>query len=89
MTTVHTVFCDGVPISVPNRTINKTGYYISYNNRDTGIYGSDTTALVTLPRQTFYILNGDHTKEYNQFNSVEDCMDYFMAHENLKNKYSE
>lgn len=51
-------------IVTPNRTDNvDTGsphWYISYNDRDTLRYGSDTTALVLGQFEYFLILSGDH-----------------------------
>jgi hypothetical protein len=66
-----------VPLSIPNDTIDGRGFYVSYNNRDRGVYGSDTTALVS--GGTFYILKGNHMAAY--YDLIEDgfdaCMEYF------------
>ena len=66
-------------------------FYISYNDFDTAIYGSDTTALVLGQMVNFYILNGDHRKEYNALieSGLQSCLDYFQNHRDQKNKYSE
>ena len=88
---------DGIPILEPKNDItsSKDNFYISYNNRDTQIYGCDTTALVLeSPIATrFLILNGNHTKEYNEIindvGSYENCVEYFNQNMNLKSKFSE
>jgi len=75
-TTYHTQNIKGIPVGVPNEITNRNKqYYISYNNYDTAIYGSDTTALCT--NESFFILNGNHTKEYKKLNSLEECLKYF------------
>lgn len=73
----------------PNSIIDKEDYYISYNDYDTDIYGSDTTALVIGQMIHFYILNGDHRKNYNSLNTFEECMNYFKENISMINKYSE
>ena len=88
-------FFDGIPISIPNDIINtKDDFYISYNNRDSHIYGCDTTALVLeSPRTRFLILNGNHTEEYNEIinngGSYKSCVEYFNQNVDLKSKFSE
>jgi len=76
---------------IPNDVIEGDDFYISYNDYDTFIYGSDTTALVLGQMEHFYILNGDHRKEYlplikKGFNA---CFDYFNDHRERINKHSE
>lgn len=66
-------------------------FYISYNDYDNSLYGSDTTALVTGNGNHFYILNGDHRKQYGEVASggVEACLKYFQDNIHLINKRSE
>jgi len=63
-TTAHNQVLGGIPCTIPNRTDEvETGsphWYVSYNNRDTAEYGSDTTALVLGQMECFFVLNGDH-----------------------------
>ena len=75
-------------LAIPNFIIDKGEYYISYNGSEQW-YGSDTTALVVGQMQAFYILNGDHRKEYEKLNDFESCLAYFMQNIKLKNKHSE
>ena len=55
-------------------------FYVSYNpsSRD---YGSDTTALVLGDMDKFYILIGDHRKQYDAILSKgwDACLDYYKA----------
>lgn len=80
----------GSPIFVPNDVHQGTtpDFYISYNDRDAALYGSDTTAIVTEQMDHFYILNGNHVDAYKG-KSLADCLDYFRANAHLKSKYSE
>lgn len=79
------------PVTVPNSTIDGGGFYISYNDHDTSIYGSDTTALVLGQMEKFYILNGDHRAKYEKLieSGFDACMEYFKANIHLINKRSE
>lgn len=79
-----------VPMSVPNDTIDGNGFHISYNNRDRGIYGSDTTALV-VGQSNFYILDGDHMQAYHAIieEGLDACFEYFNENIELINRYSE
>ena len=87
-------FYDGVPI-VEHNTVTKDSkeekYHISYNpyKRD---YGVDTTALVIVigdnERQVFYILKGDHTKQYDECENLKECLGYYAANKELQHKYS-
>lgn len=80
----------GVPIMVPNTTYQKKGFYVSYNDRDRRIYGSDTTALVVGDEKKFLILDGNHVEQYEAFgNNLEKCLEYFKQNEKLMNSYSE
>ena len=84
-------FVSGIPISIPNTTYDGEGFYVSYNNRDGGIYGSDTTALVVGQMQSFYILNGDHRTGYGPLlaQGLGACLAYFRQNVAQMNKYSE
>ena len=84
-------FISGIPISIPNTTYDGEGFYISYNNRDRGIYGSDTTALVVGQMQHFYILNGDHRTAYGPLLALglDACLGYFRQNLGQMNKYSD
>lgn len=67
-------------------------FYVSYNSIDERIYGSDTTALVTGNAAHFYILNGDHRKQYKQAadsGGLEACLKYFADNSHLINKRSD
>lgn len=70
---------------------NYRGFYISYNTRDSGIYGCPTTALVLGQMQKFFILNGNHLSNYEKL--VEygfyKCYDYFMNHISQINSFSD
>ena len=67
------------------------GFYVSYNGYDITIYGDVTTALVVGQMQKFYILNGDHRKEYSRIikNGFAYCMDYFKKNIEKINKNSD
>lgn len=80
-----------IPLHVPNDTLNGDGFYISYNNYDSAIYGSDTTALVVGQMEAFYILNGDHMGEYFRRigEGFDACLDYFEENIDQINKHSE
>ena len=89
--------CNGIPIVIPNDiTYETTDFYISYNDRDTHIYGDVTTALVVTKKgqsPTFLILNGNHCEEYKKIianaGGYIACLDYFKNHHNQQSKYSE
>lgn len=82
---------DGIPVLVPNAVTEGDGFYISYNNVDTGTYGSDTTALVKGDGEHFYVLNGDHRNGYAPLipQGFDACLDYFRQHDEQMNRYSE
>ncbi len=67
------------------------GFYISYNDYDVDMYGDVTTGLVLGQGQRFYILNGDHTEAYKEAaaDGFLRCMEYFRAHLDQINKYSD
>lgn len=73
----------------PNFVTDRNEFYISYNDRDTNIYGSDTTALVFGQMERFYILNGDHRKEYSTLKDFNACFEYFKQNSQNINKFSE
>lgn len=79
------------PIHIPNSVIEGDGFYVSYNDVDTHWYGCDTTALVLGEMEHFYILNGDHTKQYQRLipQGLESCLEYFKNNKDIMNKYSE
>ena len=81
------VLIKGCPIHLPNDVYEGKGdFYISYNDYDTSIYGSDTTALVIGNMEQ--ILNGNHIANYKNL-SLTDCLTYFKNNSGLINKYSE
>jgi len=74
-------------IELDGKTYN--GFYISYNSYDIATYGDVTTALVLGQMQKFYILNGDHRKQYEEIieQGFYKCLEYFknninQAHDN-------
>lgn len=77
-------------ITVFNTVIQGNGFYVSYNSYDLSIYGSDTTALVDNDMTKFFILNGDHQKEYKDLinQGFNQCYEYFLAHIDQINRYS-
>lgn len=85
---------NGIPTFIPNDiTANTDEFYISYNDRDISIYGSVTTALVLNKPLKFLILNGKHSKAYNDIISMgggyAQCLEYFKSNIDKKSKYSE
>lgn len=84
-------------ISEANSVLKAEGFYISYNPGtgmkfsffagDNGV-GSDETALVK--DRNFYILNGDHRKEYEELvdKGFDVCYDYFLSKPELKSSWS-
>ena len=90
--TVHTEFIKGIPISIPNKvTTECKDFYVSYNTYDRRIYGCDTTALVYGNMKKFYILNGNHTAEYDKLkkDGFDACFKYFLANKDKISKYSD
>jgi hypothetical protein len=78
-------------VSVPNEAMPGDGFYISYNDVDQGIYGSDTTAIVVGQMQRFFILNGDHREGYAPLiqQGFDACIAYYEAHISESNKFSD
>lgn len=78
----------------PNKFIQFDGFYISFNTADYLLYGSVTTALVPEVNGNptyFYILNGDHRKEYEKLapEGFESCLKYFKDNQYFIAKYSD
>lgn len=87
---------DGFRFFVPNDiVVREHDFYVSLNTYDTAIYGCTTTALVRVvsSREHFYVLNGDHAKEYRAIveagGGIEECLEYFCNHSDQISKYSE
>jgi len=78
-------------MTTPNDVIKADGFYVSYNDCDVGIYGSDTTALVVGQMEKFCILKGNHVESYRgvMAKGLDACLEYFRSNVSLKNKYSE
>lgn len=78
-------------LHVPNDTMSGDGFYISLNAHDVDIYGDVTTALVRGQMEAFYILNGDHMRQYAELIDVgfDACMAYFMENIDQINKRSD
>ncbi|WP_408902877.1 hypothetical protein [Methylobacterium radiotolerans] len=78
-------------LSVPNTGFAGDGFYVSYNDHDVHIYGSDTTALVFGQMQRFFLLNGDHRRQYMDLmpQGFAACMDYYKANPDLQNSRSD
>lgn len=66
------------------------GFYISYNNYDSNIYGSDTTALVLSQMQEFFILNGNHIAEYKELQGkpFSKYLEYFYKNSDKINRFT-
>lgn len=66
-------------------------YYISVaNTSGSGAFRGDSdieTAIVTNGR--FYILNGDHSKEYSKYRTLKQCMNYFYSNKPLISSWSD
>lgn len=69
------------------------GFYISYNNHDTDIYKSDTTALVLGQMEFFFILNGNHADGLcaaAKKDGFAGCMEYIRKHSvSVNSEYSD
>lgn len=77
------------PIEMDSKTYE--GFYISYNNYDIDIYGCKTTALVLGQMQKFFILNGDHRKQYIGLikQGFQSCLSYYKDNIENANKFSD
>ena len=81
---------NGVPLMTPNDVTPRKGFFISYNDRDVRVYGSDTTALVVGNMEKFLILNGNHVKAYSEFGEdLDACLGYFKRNVHQLNKHSD
>lgn len=81
---------DAIPLMIPNDVLVRKDFYISYNNRDIGVYGSETTALVIGNMEKFLVLDGNHAKAYLEFREdLHACIDYFKRNISLVNKFSD
>lgn len=67
------------------------GFYISHNNYDIGIYGSETTALVLGQMEKFFVLNGNHCTSLEKLakESLTNCINYVRKNKNKLNKLSD
>lgn len=84
----------GIPLMTPNTvSLEANSFYVSYNDRDVSIYGDVTTALVLNNPLRFSILNGNHTKQYNEIvangGGYEECLDYFKNNIQFISKFSD
>lgn len=87
-----------IPNTVPFVSTDKT-FFISYNNYDTNVYGTDTTALVIGQGSIFLVLNGNWVAKFNQLivdidNKDNDkifdiFLDFVYANRKSLNKYSD
>jgi hypothetical protein len=79
---------NNLPVEVDSKTYG--GFYISYNysHRD---YGCVTTALVLGQMQKFYILKGDHRKQYAEIfkQGFDKCLDYYKDNIADSHKFSD
>jgi len=90
--TLHTKTINGKPVLFPNMIESFDGFYISYNNYDTLIYGCDTTAIVAGQMEKLFILNGDHRKELHRIankKGMAGCLEYFKENISLMSKFSD
>lgn len=83
-----------VPIEISEKVKYKgkiyNGFYISYNDYDVDIYGSDTTALVLGQMEEFLILNGNHVDGYRKLSGLpfSKYLNYFRKNEKYMNKFT-
>lgn len=89
-TTVSVGNVDGFSFLIPNVVVYGEGFYVSYNDYDISIHGSDTTALVPELYCEFFVLNGDHRDGYANLMSqgFDACFEYFLANIDRIGKYS-
>lgn len=80
---------NNVPIEFNQKSYD--GFYISHNNCDIDIYGCETTALVLGQMQKFYILKGDHRKQYAEIikQGFNRCLDYYKNNIVVSHEYSD
>ena len=91
LSTVRERIINGMHCLFPNVILNGVGFYVSYNNYDVDIYGTDTTALVWGQMENFYILEGDHREGYKPLldSGFDACLEYFKNNLELVSKFSE
>lgn len=77
-------------VLVPNTVVDAGAFYVSYNDHDIGVYGCDTTALVFGQMERFYILKGDHRRQYAPLipQGFEACVAYFKEHFDQAHRFS-
>ncbi|BAG41700.1 hypothetical protein [Ralstonia phage phiRSL1] len=65
----------------PNLILEGDGFYISYNDTDTEVYGDVTTSLVIGNMERFYILRGDHRTQFRECAALgpDACLNYYRA----------
>lgn len=81
-------FFDGVPVLTTNEIpVDTPKYHISYN-WSCSPYGCPTTAMYIKDTSQFLILQGDHTKEYEDLD-FEQSLKYFYDNVHLAVKQSE
>lgn len=77
-----------LPLFIPPNTIlDKGKFHISYNPSSSG-YGTITTAIV-LDNDVYLVLVGDHTKQLNDIQDINQAIDYFVTNIKLAHSYSE
>lgn len=75
-------------IPTPCTTVkNGKTFAVTYNTRDAGHYGCDTTALYIRETSQFLILNGKHT--FDKCSTLQEHIDYFYKHIDQANPTSE
>ena len=76
---------EGLVRATPNTVIDGDGFYVSFNDVDLSIYGSETTALVLGQMEKFFILKGDHRVQYELLipQGFDACFSYFRSNSQL------
>lgn len=68
-------------ITTRNDVLQRDNFHISYLNNSSDYDVPETTALVFANQLLFFVLGGDHRKEYlARQDSFKDCLDYFLNH---------
>ncbi len=77
--------------ATPNTVKECEGFYVSHNSQDTAVYGCETTALVLGQMERFFILKGDHRRQYEARITLglNACLDYFRTNSGDIHPYSE
>jgi hypothetical protein len=79
-------------ITAQNSVFSFSNFYLSYNDRDVGLFGCDTTSIVLGQMQLFLTLNGDHKQALSAIatsDGLQGCIDYFIDNIDQANKRSE